>query len=46
MAKFILGLLVGLAIGFFYSSYFAGHDLNDLTNKARAAVAKHVPVNN
>ena len=46
MAKFILGLLVGMTVGMLYSSYFAGNDLNDLTNKARAVVARHLPVNN
>jgi hypothetical protein len=46
MAKFIFGLVIGLVIGLLYASYFAGHDLNDLTNRARAAVARHVPVNN
>ena len=46
MAKFLLGLVVGVVISFLYSSYFTGRDLNDLTYKARAAVANHMPVHN
>lgn len=46
MAKFILGLLVGVTVGLLSASYFSSSDLNDLTYKARAAVAKHFPVNN
>lgn len=46
MAKFILGLVTGLVIGLLYSSYFASPDLNTLTAKARAAVSRHMPVNN
>ena len=46
MAKFILGLLVGVMIGMLSSSYFAGTSLNDLTISARAVAAKHLPVNN
>lgn len=46
MAKFILGLMVGLLIGFVYSSYFSKGELSDLTVKARAELGKHVPINN
>ena len=45
MAKFILGLLVGLAIGILFGSYFSDGGLNDLTYKARATLARHMPVN-
>jgi hypothetical protein len=46
MAKFILGLLVGLTIGILYGSYFSSGGLNDLTYKARATLSRHMPVNN
>jgi hypothetical protein len=46
MAKFILGLLVGLAVGMVYSSYFSKAELNDLTVKARSELGKHMPINN
>ncbi len=46
MAKFILGLLVGITIGLLSASYFSSNNLSDLTYKARAAVAKHFPVSN
>ncbi|HEY2834975.1 MAG TPA: hypothetical protein VGI89_00305 [Rhizomicrobium sp.] len=46
MAKFILGLLVGLAIGIVYSSYFSRGELNDLTVKARGELGRHMPINN
>jgi len=46
MAKFILGLVVGLAIGLVYSSYFSKAQLNDLTVKARSELGRHIPVNN
>jgi hypothetical protein len=46
MAKFILGLVVGLAIGLLYSSYFSKSELNDLTVKARGELGKHLPINN
>ncbi len=45
MAKFILGLLVGIIIGLLSASYFSSNGLNNLTGKARAVVAKHFPVN-
>jgi hypothetical protein len=46
MAKFITGLLVGIVIGMLYSSYFSSGGLNDLTNKARSVVSRHLPVGN
>lgn len=46
MAKFILGLLVGLTVGLIYSSYFTMGGLNDLAVKARAELGRHIPVNN
>ena len=46
MAKFIMGLLLGITIGMLYSSYFSDSGLNDLTNKARSAVSRHLPVGN
>jgi hypothetical protein len=46
MAKFILGVLVGLAIGTIYSSYFSKAELSDLTVKARSELGKHMPMNN
>ena len=46
MAKFIIGLLVGIVIGIVYSSYFSIGGLNDLTNQARSVVGRHLPVNN
>jgi hypothetical protein len=46
MAKFIMGLLVGLVIGLLFSSYFSSGELNDLTNKARQEMSRHIPINN
>ena len=46
MAKFIMGLLLGITIGILYSSYFSDGGLNDLTNKARSVVSRHLPINN
>jgi hypothetical protein len=46
MAKFIMGLLVGIVVGMMYSSYFSIGSLNDLTSRARAVVSRHLPVNN
>jgi len=46
MAKFILGVVLGLAIGLFYSSYFSKSELNELTVKARGELGKHMPINN
>ena len=46
MAKFILGLLVGLVIGIGYASYFTKSELNDLSAKARSELGKHIPINN
>jgi preprotein translocase subunit SecF len=46
MAKFILGLLVGLVIGLVSSPYFSRGELNDLSVKARAELGRHVPINN
>jgi hypothetical protein len=46
MAKFILGLLVGIVIGIGYSSYFSRGELNDLTVKARSELGRHIPINN
>jgi hypothetical protein len=46
MVKFILGVVLGLAIGLFYSSYFSKGELTDLTGKARSTLGKHVPINN
>ena len=46
MAKFILGLLVGLVIRIGFSSYFSKSELNDLTVKARSELGKHMPINN
>ena len=46
MAKFILGLVLGLVVGIAYSSYFSKSELNDLTVKARSELGKHVPINN
>jgi hypothetical protein len=46
MAKFIMGLLIGVVIGLLSSSYFSTTGLNDLTNRARSAVARHLPVSN
>ena len=34
MARFIMGLLVGIVIGLLSSSYFSSAGLNDLTNQA------------
>ena len=46
MAKFIMGLLLGITIGMLYSSYFSDSGWNDLTNKARSVGSRHLPVNN
>ena len=46
MAKFILGVVVGLAIGLSYSAYFSRSGLNDLTVKARSELGRHMPINN
>ena len=46
MAKFTLGLLVGLVIGIVYSSYFSRTELDDLTVKARSELGRHMPINN
>jgi hypothetical protein len=46
MAKFILGLLVGLLIGIAFSSYFSKSELTELTVKARSELGKHMPINN
>ena len=46
MAKFILGVVLGLAIGLFYSSYLSKGELNELTAKARGELGRHVPINN
>jgi hypothetical protein len=46
MAKFIMGLLLGIIIGLLYSSYFSDGGLNDLASKARSVVSRHLPVNN
>jgi hypothetical protein len=45
MAKFIMGLLVGLTIGALSATYFSDKDLNILTEKARSALSRHVPIN-
>lgn len=46
MAKFLMGLLLGITIGMLYSSYFSDGGLSDLANQARSVVSRHVPVNN
>ncbi len=46
MVKFILGVVLGLAIGMSYSSFLSKGDLGDLTVKARSELGKHVPINN
>ena len=46
MAKFILGLLVGLVAGFLIAPDLAGNDVNALVHDARSAIGRHVPVNN
>ena len=43
MAKFILGLLVGLLAGFLISPN--GTDMNTVVHDARSALGKHIPVN-
>jgi hypothetical protein len=45
MAKFILGLLVGLVAGILISPYFIGANVDDLVHRTRAAIGRHVPVN-
>jgi hypothetical protein len=46
MAKFILGLLVGLVAGFLIGPDLASTDMNALVHDARSAIGRHVPVNN
>ena len=46
MAKFILGVLVGLTIGTLTTTYFSNMSLDDLTVKARAELGRHMRVNN
>lgn len=46
MAKFILGVLVGLTIGTLTTTYFSSMSLDDLTVRARAALGQHMPINN
>lgn len=46
MAKFILGLLLGLTIGMLSASYFSRSELDDLTARARATLGRHIPINN
>ena len=46
MAKFILGLLMGVVVGMLYSSYFSASELNNLTTKARTELGRHMPINN
>jgi hypothetical protein len=46
MVKFILGVVLGLAIGVSYASFFSKGELTDLTGKARAELGRHVPINN
>ena len=45
MAKFILGLLVGLVAGLLIAPNLAGTDMNALVHNARAAIGRHLPVN-
>lgn len=45
MAKFMGGLLIGFVIGILATAYLAGNDLDDLTAKARSALARHMPIN-
>lgn len=44
MAKFILGVVLGLAIGLSYASFFSKDELSDLTVKARSELGKHMPI--
>ena len=46
MAKFILGLLVGLVAGLLIAPQLAGTDANALVHDARSAIGRHLPVNN
>lgn len=46
MAKFVLGLLMGLIIGMLFSNYVSTSELNNLTAKARTELGKHMPINN
>jgi hypothetical protein len=46
MAKFIMGLLLGIVIGLLSSSYFSSAGLNDLTNQARSVVSRHLSGSN
>lgn len=46
MAKFILGLLVGLVAGILIAPQLAGTDANVLVHDARSAINRHLPVNN
>ena len=46
MAKFIGGLLIGIIIGILATTYISDNDLQGLTVKARAALARHMPINN
>jgi len=45
MAKFILGLLVGLVAGLLISPNLSGTDMNTVVHDARSALGKHIPVN-
>lgn len=46
MAKFILGLVTGLVIGFLFSPYLTGTDMNVLVHDARSAIARYIPLSN
>lgn len=46
MAKFILGLLVGLVAGFLLAPNLGGTDMNAVVHDARSAIGRHMPVNN
>jgi hypothetical protein len=46
MAKFILGVVLGLAIGVSSSSFFSRGEISELAGKARAELGRHVPINN
>ena len=45
MAKFILGLLVGLVAGLLIAPNLDGTDMNAVVHDARSAIGKHIPVN-
>jgi hypothetical protein len=45
MAKFILGLLVGLVAGLLIAPNLGGTDMNAVVHDARSAIGKHIPVN-